>query len=80
MDILGYYNKWLSTEEARTAVNVTKDGSTAFNIATALRNLNCDSEGFQPTIDEPKQEIQNMISLYSLGKKNSLDCYRKIWW
>ena len=26
--ILGYYNKWLSTEEARTAVNVTKDGST----------------------------------------------------
>ena len=54
--ILGYYNKWLSTEEARTAVNVTKDGSTAFNIATALRNLNCDSEGFQPTIDELKQE------------------------
>ena len=50
--ILGYYNKWLSTEEARTAVNVTKDGSTAFNIATALRSLNCDSEGFQPSIDE----------------------------
>ena len=54
--ILGYYNKWLSTEEARTAVNVTKDGSTAFNIATALRSLNCDSEGFQPSIDELKQD------------------------
>lgn len=54
--ILGYYKKWLTTEESRLAVNITKDGSTAYNMATALRRLNCDSEGFQPSIDELKQD------------------------
>ncbi len=50
--VLGFYNKWITTEEARSAVNITKDGSTALNIATALRANNFESEGFQPSIND----------------------------
>ena len=54
--ILGYHKKWLTNEEARNAVNITKDGSTGFNIATALRSFNCQAEGFQLSIEELKKE------------------------
>ena len=50
--ILGFYNKWITTEEARSAVNISKDGSTALNIANALRANNFESEGFQPSIND----------------------------
>ncbi len=52
--INGFYNNWLTSEEARIDVNVTKDGSNAYNIVQALKRKGFDSDGFQPTIDELK--------------------------
>ncbi len=52
--ILGYYGKWITTEEARESVNITKDGSNAYNIVVALRSYGFNSDGFQPSVDELK--------------------------
>jgi ATP-binding cassette subfamily C protein len=52
--ILGYYGKWITTEEARQSVNITKDGSSAYNIAVALRSYGFTSDGFQPSVEDLK--------------------------
>ena len=52
--MLGYYGKWITSEEARQSVNITKDGSTAYNIAVALRGYGFKSDGFQPTVEDLK--------------------------
>jgi len=52
--INGFYNNWITSEEARLDVNVTKDGSNAYNIVQALKRKGFDSDGFQPTIAELK--------------------------
>jgi ATP-binding cassette subfamily C protein len=50
--LLGYYKKWLTSEEARSKVNITKDGSSGLDIAEALRSLGFTSEGMALTTDE----------------------------
>ncbi len=50
--ILGYYKKWLTSEEARSKVNITKDGSSGLDIAEALRSLGFTSEGMALTTDD----------------------------
>ena len=52
--MLGYYGKWITTEEARQSVNITKDGSSAYNIAVALRSYGFESDGFQPSVEDLK--------------------------
>lgn len=47
--ILGYFGKWISIEEARTDVGITKDGSNAYNIVQALNAKGLESNGFQPS-------------------------------
>jgi len=53
--ILGYFGKWISIEEARTDVGVTKDGSNAYNIVQALNAKGLESNGFQPSAKELTQ-------------------------
>jgi len=50
--ILGYHKKWITSEEARSKVNITKDGSSGLDIAEALRSIGFTSEGMALTTDE----------------------------
>jgi ATP-binding cassette subfamily C protein len=50
--LLGYYKLWLSAEEARSLVNITKDGSSGLDIAVALRSIGFESEGMALSVDE----------------------------
>ena len=52
--INGYYNNWLSTETCRNDVNITKDGSNAYNIVQALKRRGFESDGYEASVDELK--------------------------
>lgn len=50
--ILGYFGKWISSENARAQVNISKDGSSGLDIANALRSQGFTSEGYQLSAEQ----------------------------
>jgi ATP-binding cassette subfamily C protein len=50
--ILGYYNRWISIEEARDSVNCSRDGTNAQDIVNALEKYNIGSNGYDYSIDQ----------------------------
>ena len=57
--VLGRFNKWISIEEARQAVNCSKDGTNAQQIVDALKSYGVDSDGYELTVDELKNPSQD---------------------
>ncbi|CDZ77550.1 Lactococcin-G-processing and transport ATP-binding protein LagD [Legionella massiliensis] len=53
--ILGYYQRYITAEEARTACGVSRDGSKLINILKAARNYGMDAYGANLDIDDLDQ-------------------------
>ena len=57
--VLGRFKKWISIEEARSAVQCSKDGTNAQQIVDALKNYGLDSDGFGFSVDDLIQSAQS---------------------
>lgn len=54
--ILAYYGKYVSIDELRNLCGVSRDGCTAYGVASACDNLGMDCDGYSYTLEELKKE------------------------
>lgn len=54
--IMAYYGKYVPIEDLRTACGVSRDGCTAYGVATACDSYGLDCDGYSLTLDELKEQ------------------------
>ena len=54
--VLAYYKKWVPLEEVRTACGVSRDGTSALNIAKAAQGYGLNYKAFRYTVEKLKEK------------------------